>query len=75
MPWNFPSAEKSKGAFHLAAAQATGANRHAHWSSSDVYAYLLRVRRPGSAGFPVGMAHIVAGNDALMAYLAKFSHI
>ena len=61
-------------ALDLAAAQATGADVHVTNGTVDGHADTLRVRSPGTASFMVGMAHVVAGDNTLVANLTKLSH-
>ena len=70
----FLTIRKESGAFHFTTAKATGADVHTHRSTVDVDTHSLRVRSPRTASFMVGVAHGVAGNDALMANLTKLSH-
>ena len=60
--------------FNLLAAQATGANGHALRYAINQDTNLLRVRSPGAAGLAVGVADVVAVNDAFTADLTKLSH-
>ena len=61
--------------FHFTTAQTTGAYVHAGRRPIDVDADTLRIGRPGTAGFVVGMAHVVTGHNALVANLTKLSHL
>ena len=61
-------------AFHFTTAQTTGAHIHAGRRSVHVDADTLRVGRPGTASLMVGMAHVVAGDNTLVANLTKLSH-
>ena len=61
-------------ALHLAAAQAAGAYGHAGSSTVHQYANLLGVRSPGAARLAIGVANIVAVNDALVADFTEFAH-
>ena len=59
---------------HFATAQTTGAHVHTGRRSVHIHADTLRVRSPGTASFMVGMAHVVAGDNTLVANLTKLSH-
>ena len=61
-------------ALDLVAAQATRAHGHALGSAIHENFDLLRVRSPSAARLAVGVAHVVAVNDALAANLTKLSH-
>ena len=65
---------KASDTFHFTTAQTTGAHIHAGRRSVHVHADTLRIRRPGTASFMVGMAHAVAGDNTLVANLTKLSH-
>ena len=65
---------KASDTFHFTTAQTTGAHVHAGRRSVHVHADTLRIRRPGTASFMVGMAHAVAGDNTLVANLTKLSH-
>ena len=70
----FLTIRKALDSFHFTTAKATGADVHAYRSTVDVYTNSLRVRSPRTASFMVGVAHGVAGNDALVADFTKLSH-
>jgi hypothetical protein len=55
-------------------AQAAGANIQTHGTAVDHNAQLLHVRRPLPAALAVGMAHVVAGHQALFAHFTKLAH-
>ena len=61
-------------ALHLAAAQAAGAYGHAGSSAVHQNTNLLGVRSPGAARLAIGVANIVAVNDALVADFTEFAH-
>jgi hypothetical protein len=61
--------------FHLAAAQATGANAHPLGRATHDHTHTLRIGRPSSPRLFVRMAHVVAGRDAFMAHFTKFAHL
>ena len=61
-------------ALHLAAAQAAGAHGHAGSITVHQYANLLGVRSPSAARLAIGVANIVAVNDALVADFTEFAH-
>ena len=61
-------------AFHLAAAQAAGAYGHAGSSTVHQNTNLLGVRSPGATRLAIGVANIVAVNDALVADFTEFAH-
>ena len=65
---------KLQSALDLIAAQAAGAHGHALRGAFNDHANLLRVRSPGAARLAVGVADVVAVNDALAADLTKLSH-
>ena len=72
--WRFLTIRKELDSFHFTTAKATGADVHAHRSTVDINTYSLRVRSPRTASFMVGVAHGVAGNDALVADFTEFAH-
>ena len=67
-------AMRLQSALNLVAAQAAGAHGHALRNAIYQHANLLRVRSPGAARLAVGVADVVAVNDALAADLTKLSH-
>jgi hypothetical protein len=59
---------------HFARAQASGANIKRSRRAAIVYADPLRIGSPLFAAFAVRMAHLVAGDRPLLAYLTKLTH-
>ena len=64
----------SDGSFDFAAAKAPGANGHANGVTVLHYVHILGVGSPSTAGLTVGVADVVAMNDALAAYFTIFTH-
>ena len=72
---SFSSLDSGHCTLHITAAQATSANIQLHRTAFDDHANLLNIRSPSMAGFPIGMAHIVADHLTLRAYFTILAHL